>query len=206
MRMHPLLRVMALHAACCFAGCSQTPPPLRAPTIPDDAGEQAVGQYDQDGDGAVGGAELDAVPSLKSALKRADQDGDDKLTAAEIKGRVEVWRKSQIGVWPVLVTVQQNGQPLPEALVTLEPESFLGEAVKTASGTTNSRGTAVVRISTDPDERGVHLGFYRIKVSRPAGDGRETIPARYNAETALGAEVASDDPSLEHIRLNLTGR
>lgn len=184
-------------------GCSSGPPALRAPEIPRDAGKNAVAKYDSDGDGAIGGAELDKVPALKATLSRADANGDGKVSAEEIDARIAAWKRSQVALSRVVATVNQNGRAVSGATVTLVPEEFLGDAVKAASGTTDSTGSVHLKISDNPDEDGVHLGYYRVEVSRTTPDGKETIPARYNSETQIGKEVTRDDASSDTLLIDI---
>lgn len=187
------------------AGCSGRPSRLDPPEIPGDAGEQAVSKYDANGNGAIDGDELNKVPALKATLSRVDSDGDGRVSAAEINARIDAWRKSRVALARVAATVRRDGRPLRDAVVKLVPESFLGDAVKTAQGTTDGSGDAHLQISSDPDERGVQLGYYRVEVTKPGEDGKETIPIRYNAETELGTEITRDDPTSDRLILNLTG-
>lgn len=188
------------------AGCSGRPGRVAAPTIPDDAGEQAVAKYDANGNGAIDGDELLKVPALKATLKRVDKSGDGKVTADEINERVAAWRKAGAGIMRVGVYVTRDGRPLSGAVVKLVPESFLGAAVKTAQTTTRSNGGGFLEISRDPAEAGVQLGFYRVEVTQPGPDGQEQLPARFNVETEYGAEVTLDDPTADRIAINLTGK
>jgi hypothetical protein len=99
---------------------------------------------------------------------------------------------------PVKVTL--NGRPLVEATVTLEPEPFLGDEIKAATGLTNAFGTTSPSIPKEerPDPTlpgGAHFGIYKVKISKIV-DGKETIPARYNTETTLGLEVSYDEPGI----------
>ncbi len=61
-------------------------------------------------------------------------------------------------------------------------------------------------ISSSPDEAGVHLGFFRIQVSKKKADGTETIAARYNTETELGVEITPEDPNSDRLTVDLTSR
>src|SRR5690606_16850848 len=97
----------------------------------------------------------------------------------------------------------QNGRPLSDATVTLVPEAFLGDSVKPAQGVTDSTGTAHLRISDDPDEAGVHLGYFRVEVSKKGPDGKELIPERFNAHTEVGAEVTPDDAGSDRITVDI---
>ena len=73
------------------------------------------------------------------------------------------------------------------------PEKFLGPNLQPATGTTGEQGLAMLSVAKDklpnPNYSGVHVGLYRIEVSKQNG-GSETIPARYNVNTQLGQEVA----------------
>ncbi len=83
--------------------------------------------------------------------------------------------------------------PLVGATVTLIPEKFLGPNLLPATGTSNEQGLAMLTIAKEklpnPNYSGVHVGLYRIEISKLAG-GAETIPAHYNVNTQLGQEVA----------------
>ena len=89
-----------------------------------------------------------------------------------------------------------DGKPLSGAMVTLEPESFLGNAVKPATGVTVD-GTADMSIAEQyrpaPSLWGVYCGLYKVRISKQQG-GLEAIPSKYNTETTLGCEVALDAP------------
>ena len=175
-----------------LSGCS---PRLTTPAVDSAASEAAITEYDGDGDGAIGGQELTQVPALKSALQQIDSNGDGQITADEIKARIGAWRDSRIALTQLLLSVRLDGRPLPGAQVTIVPEKFLGPAVKPAQGKTDERGMVNLKISDERDESGVHLGFYRIEVSKKSGE-KETIPERYNSQSILGIEVAPDNPSV----------
>ena len=191
---------------CCSIGCSGRKSRLAQPGIEAGAAEAAIAEYDTNGDGAIGGDELNKVPALKASLKRADKNGDGKISADEIDERLAVWKNSQLALTRVVAVVRQGGRPLPDAEVTLVPEKFLGPDVKAAKGTTDATGSVHLKISTDPDEAGVHLGYYRVEVSKKKADGSEAIPARFNSETEFGLEVAPDDPNLDRVVLDMSSR
>ena len=186
-----------------LAGCNRGPTPLRVPRI-DAAGAAAIEQFDSDHDGALSGAELNKVPAIKTNLKRADTNGDGKVTPEEIDARIAAWHKSGLAVTKIFATVRQSKQPLEGALVTMVPESFLGPNIKPATGTTDATGMTFLTISAKPEEAGMHLGYYRIEVSKKRPDGTETIPDRYNKNTDLGAEITAEDNSAERIALDIT--
>jgi hypothetical protein len=86
--------------------------------------------------------------------------------------------------------VTLDGRPLEEAEVKLDPEPFLGDAVKPASGVTRSDG-AILKIDPAllPEEdrylRGVQPGLYKVRITHPS----QKIPPRYNTATTLGQEI-----------------
>lgn len=197
---------IVLLAPVVLAGCSGKPGRLDAPSIPDDAGQQAVAAYDANGNGAIDGEELSKVPALKATLKRVDANGDGQVSAEEVNGRINVWRNSRTAITRVSATAARDGRPVPGAVVKLVPEPFLGPAVKAAQGTTGPDGSCFLEIARNPDESGVHLGYYRVEVTQPGPDGKERIPASFNVETELGVEITRDDPASSDLKLNLTGR
>lgn len=184
-------------------GCGGAQSRLGQPGIASDAGQAAMTKYDSNGDGAIDGSELDKVPALKTTLKRVDKNSDGKVTPDEIDERIAAWKKSQVALTRVMAQVRQNGRPLADAHVTLVPESFLGEAIKPAQGTTDSTGAAHLRISSDPDEAGVHLGYYRIEVSKKGPDGKEIVSPQYNTETILGVEITPDDATSDRLMVDI---
>jgi hypothetical protein len=170
-------------------GCSHAPSRESAPAIDAQAaGAAAIDQYDANHDGAISGTELDKCPALKSALKHYDTNGDGKVTAATIADRIGLWQKSKAAVVTAGVVIRLDGRPLSGANVTLEPEKFLGANVQQAKGTTNSEGVASLDID---GKRGANFGLYRVLVSKTEA-GKDTIPARYNANTELGLEISPD--------------
>jgi hypothetical protein len=169
------------------------------------AGDLAMEQYDTDGDGKVSGPELAKAPGLNAALKRLDKDGDAAVSADEVAERVGQWKRAAIGLMSFGFTVTLNGNPLPEATVTFEPETFLGEEIKSASCTTNvyGAGSATIAKEDRPEPSsppGMHLGLYKVKISKVVG-GKETMPAKYNEATILGQEVSQDVPEIANNRV-----
>jgi hypothetical protein len=164
------------------------------------AGKLAMEQYDANGDGKVAGDELEKAPSLKAALPRLDTDGDGGVSADEVAARVNAWKAMKSGMTIVPCRVTLDGQPLVDAKVTLEPESFLGDEMKPSYGTTNQFGSTSPSIPKEqrPDPKlpgGAQLGLYKVRISKIV-NGKETIPARYNTQTVLGQEVSYDDPGM----------
>lgn len=193
----------------CGGGAARIEPPAIDPAA---AGAQAMELYDANGDGAVAGDELDAAPALKAALGTLDADGDGQVSAADVTRRVESWQATRGGVTSVLVYVTLDGAPLPGATVTFEPEPYLGSEIQAAVGVTNIDGVAAPMI---PKEKrptpnmppGMQLGLYKVRISKQNG-GAETIPAKYNAQTTLGQQVAPDDPGVisHRIQFDLKSR
>jgi hypothetical protein len=183
------------------ASCARGPAPVTQPGIdPDDAGSQAMEMYDTNGDGKVAGDELEKSPSLKVALPRLDTNSDSGVSADEVAARVNAWKAMRTGLASVRCQVTLDGKPLPGAQVVFEPEPFLGQEIKTATGTTNPFGDAAPTIAPEdrPDPTlpgGVHFGLYRVRITKPT-NGQESLPARYNKETTLGQEVSYDDPGI----------
>ena len=173
------------------AGCSRGPGRLPPPTInASTAGGEAITTYDINNDGKIGGNELDKCPALKAAIARFDKDGDKTINAGEITERIEAWQDSKVGRISLNCIVLHNGRPLPGVEIHFEPEKFLGENLKVAKGMTDQNGSAVISIeTTDRNEPpGIAPGLYCIKITK-AG---ENIPAKYNAATNLGQEIAPD--------------
>lgn len=195
---------LILSASITIVGCSGKPGRLDPPSIPDDAGQRAVTAYDANGNGTVEGDELAKVPALKTALKRVDANNDGQVSAEEINERINAWRKSRVAITRGDATVTLDGRPVSGAVVKLIPEPFLGPALKAAQGTTGPDGSCFLEIARNPDESGVQLGYYRIEITQPDADGKERIPARYNVQTELGAEITNGEPA--SLKLNLTGK
>jgi hypothetical protein len=189
-------------AALSISSCTGGPARVLPPKIdPGGAASEAMELYDADGDGLLAGPELEKAPGLKAAIATLDTDKDGKVSADEIEARIEAWQATRIGVATIMCVLRMDGQPLVGADIAFEPESFLGEAIQPAIGTSDFAGAAYPRI---PKEKrpmadmpgGMQLGFYRIRVSK-LGNGKETIPAKYNTATTLGQQIAPDDPAIQ---------
>lgn len=197
-----MLVVAALLLATPFASCTFGPPRVTQPGInASRAGSLAIETYDKNSDGIVSGDELEHAPALKAALPRLDINGDKGVSADEVAARVNAWKAMQSGMTTVRMHITLDGQPLAGAKVVLEPEAFLGDEIKTAYGTTNQFGDVAPTIPPEerPDPKlpgGAHFGLYKMRVSKVV-NGKESIPARYNTETALGQEVSYDDPGMK---------
>ena len=176
-------------------GCSDGPDRVHPPSIDaNSAGLAAVSQYDANGDGKIGGEELKDAPSLRAAIGNLDTDGDGAVSAAEVTARVQAWQESRVGLTPARCQITFQGQPLAGATVTFEPEEFLGDAIKACVGKTNKQGSTRLSIpNTKEGLPGGAPGLYRVKIT----SAHTKIPAKYNTETTLGAELANDSATVE---------
>ena len=175
----------AIFAVC---GCSGKPSVSVPNYKPERIAEKAIELFDTDGDGKIGGVELDACPGLKDALKRVDTDGDSMANAEEIAQRVRSW--TQIGGLPVGCAITLNGQPVQYANVVFEPEPFLEDVISPATGETDVTGTCDLKSDALP--YGAQGGMYRVRIISET----QTIPPKYSSETTLGAEVSNEAPGI----------
>lgn len=199
---HRTLRMLFVSlTSATLVSCSSGPARITQPYInAGGAGAAAMDEYDNNGDGKVAGDELERAPGLKAALGTLDQDADGAVSADEVAARVQVWQGSRTGLTTVPCLVLLDGRPLDGAQVTFEPESFLGDELRTAIGTTNRFGKTSPTIPkedrpTPESPAGLPFGLYKVRISKADG-GRERIPPRYNAETVLGQEVSFDVPAI----------
>src|SRR5262249_6931088 len=156
--------------------------------------------------GALDAKELEACPGLLSGLKRADKDGDGRLTADEIAERLTLFQQQGM-LADVSVEVTLDNKPLVGATVTLVPEKFMGPSIKSASTVTDEMGTGYFK-TEGTDFVQVAFGYYSVQVSKNVG-GKEIVPAKYNTKTTLGQEIAPDVQgrgSASAVRLRLTSR
>jgi hypothetical protein len=182
-----------------FCGCSGTATPApRAQLDPNQAAQAALQLYDTNHDGILDAKELEKSPPLMDLLKNLKEKSaghPDSLTSDDIAGRIQVLKVAAITILPGATTVFLDGKPLEGATVTYEPEPFLGASYRRHEGQTNAfGGTALDSEPERKDLQGIYVGLYRIRISKMV-NGKETIPARYNAETTLGRELASDVPA-----------
>jgi hypothetical protein len=92
------------------------------------------------------------------------------------------------------------------ATVTYEPEPFLGSSYHSHQGQTNVAGIAELDPELKEYPGDIYVGLYRVRISKKV-NGKETIPARYNTETELGREVATNiHDSRENIIFRLKSK
>lgn len=179
-------------------GCNQGPKPIPVPYVdPTAASEQAISLYDSSGDGKLSVHELAACPGILGHLAIYDTNDDGSVSAEEISERISQLRSSRTGLTSLRIRVRMNGKPLKGAKVKLVPEKYLGDALKTAWGTTNGRGIATMDIKDEDSSTveqgliGVHYGTYKIEITHP----NVAVPAKYNSQTSLGYETEQGNPS-----------
>lgn len=179
--------------ACGITGCGAN---ARHPQIDAAAaGKAAIAKFDANGDAVLSGKELDRISSIGGALDKFDANGDKQVSADEISARIESWQASPNATATVSCNVRFGGRPVVDATVELEPESFLGDQVQPARGTTNEQGFAYLSMATDdpsaPTVGSMQYGLYRVRITKSTG-GIQAIPVKYNSDTKLGLEVAPD--------------
>ena len=190
-------RLAWLVSVALWTGCGTTASRVHPVEIsPSSASSEAMELYDKDGDGAIAGEELNAVPGIKRHLQHYDRDGDERVTRDEIAARLQDWGNNQLALMGRTYVIMLDGQPLSGATVTLVPEPYLGENVKPASGITGPTG--LTRMSHAEEDLpksangrpipGVKAGTFKIQITHPS----RQIPAKYNTSTELGDEVAYD--------------
>lgn len=191
----------------CFGGGS--PAAVTAPDVdPQAAAEKAMASYDADGDGALRGAEIAAVPAIERFLKEYDLDRDNGVSESEIARRLEAVLSSG-AMMPFTCTIIYGNQPLGGAEVTFQPEVFLADQLKPARGVTNANGTAPIVVPDDqlPEGnrglRAMYLGIYKVTVTHPT----IKIPAAYQGDdTVLGYEVNGLDNWGDKVTFQLDSR
>lgn len=101
---------------------------------------------------------------------------------------------------PVSGTVTLDGQPLPEGVIHFLPAGGAGEAIASATGKIENGRFSI------PREQGPVPGSYKVsightdqpegrvkidlkKIAKKAAGAKELIPAKYNSQTTLKAEI-----------------
>ena len=174
----------------CLGGSSVIAPPS---IDPEKAARAAMSEYDADNDGAIAGDELKYAASLSSIMAEIDADADKRITPDEIASCLTGWLESGTNLVSSVCTVRYQGRPIDSATVVLEPEKFLGEGLASASGVTNTDGTANLT-------NGVAPGFYKVRITK-----NDVIPEKYNSATELGQAVSPNGRSHDY-EFNLNWR
>jgi hypothetical protein len=190
-----------------LAGCtSSSTHLLEAPSPKYDAdavAQAALTEFDKNSSGTLEPGELSACPALLQGFAAIDTNRDKRLSADELKQRVEAYAALASGSVPVGCIVTLDGKPLADAIVTFVPEACMGGVLKPATARTNVAGHCDEFTIDGKTYRGPGAGLYKIQVTK---DG-VAIPARFNAQTMLGREVYPDPRSGEVIIvLRLTSR
>lgn len=193
---------------CVFAsisvGCSDMPLRLQQQTLNSSSvAEEFIKVYDKNGDGILSGPEIDGIPSIKSDLGQFDLDKNQLITASEIAARIDRWQTLKVALVSCSFVVKLDGKPLPDAEVTLEPEAGFASSLPLCEGKTDARGrVSPGKAGSDPSDglTGVPPGLYKLKITHPKVN---KLP-KYNIETVLGLQVASDNPNLMLIEFSLS--
>jgi hypothetical protein len=180
-----------------LCGCSSGPTAI-APIDVDasNASEKALETYDTDADGSLNDAELIAVPGILKHKDKYDLDEDGLVSGEEIAHRIDLWQDQKMGIRTLNVKIRLGNRPLSGADVRFVPETYLGEAPKIGSGTTDSQGFTKISVAFEdlPEDLrkarmlGIYGGTYKIEITHPT----IKIAPKYNTATILGEEIARD--------------
>jgi len=203
-------RTWQVGAALLFmAGCNSGPGAIQPPNVdPDDAAVAAIAENDSNGDGTLSQDEWSASPVLAAVAEQYDTSGDRVLGVEEIAEGIRFWQEGPVGARAVAFRVTFNGRPLSGATVRLVPASFLGEAVKAASGESGPTGTGKLRLRPEdipknaPNMALMQPGLYRVEITHPS----VKIPPKYNSQTTLGIEISGSNPGPQGITWSLTAK
>ena len=182
--------VIVLALAVVVTGCRRGPARIYPPKVDaQQAGADAIAQFDQDGDGLLSYDELQNCPGIYDKRNAYDGNNDSSVSADELAQRIgKLSRNGMTGVYSVSCRFLLDDAPLADAEIELIPEAFLGDTLQPARGTTSSNGLlrpTVEGVGEIP-LRGVQPGIYRIAVTGPT----EKVTARYGSGELLGLEVS----------------
>lgn len=192
-------RVYFAMALLCISavGCSRGPGRIKPPDIdPESSAAEAIKLYDADGNGSLSKGELGKCPGMLVSIAAYDANSDGSVSQEEIVNRITALRKHGVGLTRLSCDVSLNGRGLKDATIEFEPEPYLGEELKAASGVTNDRGRAQMFIDPEDlpqdqrDLKAVQYGTYKVRITHPSAK----LPAKYNTETTLGYESRPGDP------------
>ena len=172
-------------------GCFGGPPPVEIPAWnPPEQAAKAMTLYDKNADGQIAPDELS--PGLKSALGSIDTDKNGSISEQELVDRIQAFADTKLGLIGVQGTARYAGRPLAGATITYEPEPFLAGVIKPAKATVGKDGFFSLRTEGEQFDA-TQPGIYLVRVSKPSDSGRETLPAKFNEETELGADVGREE-------------
>jgi hypothetical protein len=206
-----LMRRGLIASSLCMAvvGCSSGPARLDVPDYdPSGSAAKAMELYDTNEDGFIADGELENTPGLKASVTSTDTNKDGMLSEEEISDRIDGWLQSKVGLIQISCQVTLDGETIEGATVTFVPDAIFEGAVQQAEDVTSLVGIAAPRIPiekrpTADSPPGIQLGYYTVHISKKVGD-RELIPAKYNANSILGQEVARDNPAISSNKMRFT--
>ncbi|MCO6043112.1 hypothetical protein NG895_04270 [Aeoliella sp. ICT_H6.2] len=179
-------------------GCSGQPAALRTEFAPSQMATDALAAYDANSDGQLAGEELDAAPAIKKNLALYDKDGNGSVAEEELEARFEAWDGAGVAFRRLDVKLTLDGRPLQNATITFEPEVYMTDWVRPATGTTGKSGMAKMSVAAEdlPAElksrgqnmKGVYVGAYKVKVEHPSS----RLPEGYRSGALLGEETSRD--------------
>jgi hypothetical protein len=161
----------------------------RVEVDPQTAANEAIRAYDENGNKTIEKKELEKCPALLGSKSLFDSDKDDRLNSQEIAARIEGYTMLSTHI-AAEVRVVKDKRPVEGALVTLEPEPFLGAGYPTYQGKSDQNG--LVALSASPPTPGIAVGLYRVVIACPDGTNK-----------VLGCEIADDVPSVTRILFSL---
>lgn len=161
---------------------------------PEKAAQAAFEEYDSNQDGVLSKLELVSCNGIVAAWDRFDTDRSNDISASEISERIATIQSLPRTNMFASCQVFLDGKPLSDATVRFIPSNYQRGAIRSASGTTGENGSCVLLLDDDSKteaERanlGVDSGTYRVEIVHNA----IMLPAKYNAESELGIELALD--------------
>lgn len=194
-QMHPATRIRAAMVAGALAislgiGCNSRPTPIAIPKYdPQAFADSLLQRCDKDGNASLSKAEAAAAPGLLAGWSRYDTNGDQAISADELKARAAQWLSRREGLVSILCEVKLSGTPIEGVQVKLVPDEALAAAVSPAE--TVSRRDYPTDLSIPPDLRaeahrrlgGMQYGLYRVEVSHPS---MQLAPAPQSAGCDIG--------------------
>ncbi|CAN5573462.1 hypothetical protein BH11PLA2_BH11PLA2_45070 [soil metagenome] len=154
---------------------------------------------DKNNDSLIDLREAAVSPGLALAFASIDTDKSKTLSATELISRLDMYKAAVSSSVPVAVYLTLDDVPLVGAKVTLEPEPFFANVLKTATGESDAGGRCGLWSVDGKNALGVSAGLYRIKIEK------DNLPAKYNTATILGTEVLTDGRNAENgVYLKLT--